>query len=367
MKRRGFVMNTAVLLLLIPLLLLLATYEDVSEYVLQAQAERISVERQHNIVSQLERDFSNAMKLSSQKAVLVAVEYAITNFQFFDNASQALSELIVNGTIEGNFQNTMKNITISYWVNSTLNFLRSQGYSVNPSSPNEIVNNIELYVYPLDSFHIVVLGRVNDLEIRDLSNKVVYNGSIPQLDYVYSIVAIDDMEDPFISAITGGRYSRVIVPCNNSYPQLFGPHNVSTFLECVKDFRYFGSNTGPSFLERLEGSMANHDYYIAKGLEMQEKFEFRTGYPVGLVTFLVPDRNYDERLYNYLLSVGVELEDQTSSDYYFLKYYIEKNETTKKVGYPLSGSDTDQLLLDCDSAMDIFNTTNILIGASCPG
>lgn len=366
MKRRGFVMNTVVLLLLIPLLLLLATYEDVSNYVLQAQAERVSVERQHNIISQLERDFSNAMKLSSQKAVLVAVEYAVTNAQFFNNASQALSELIVNGTIEGNFQDAMENITISYWVNNTLNFLTTRGYSVNPSSPNDIVNNIEIYVYPLDSFHIVVLGRVDDLEIRDLSDKIVYNGSIPQSDYVYSIVAIDNMEDPFISTITTG-YSRVIVPCNNSYPQLFGSHNVSTFLECVKDFRYFGSNTGPSFLERLEGTMANHNYYVTKGLEMQRKFEFRAEYPVGLVTFLVPDRNYDERLYNYLLSVGVKLEDQTSSDYYFLKYYIEENETTKKVGYLLSGSDTDQLLLDCDSAMDIFNTTSILIGASCSG
>ena len=149
MKRRGFVMNTVVLLLLIPLLLLLATYEDVSNYMLQAQADRVSVERQHNIISQLERDFSNAMKLSSQKAVLVAVDYVIDN-GFFDNASQALSELIVNGTIEGNFQDTMKNITISYWVENKLSFLKNQGYSVNPSSPEEIVKNIELYVYPLD-------------------------------------------------------------------------------------------------------------------------------------------------------------------------------------------------------------------------
>ncbi|WP_042701926.1 hypothetical protein [Thermococcus sp. PK] len=367
MRRRGFVLNSFILILLVPLLLLLVTYEDVSYYVLQAQADRISVERLHNIISQLERDFSNAMKLSSQKAILVAVEYAITNTQFFDNASRALSELIVNGTIEGSFQDAMKNITISYWVNNTLNFLKSQGYFVTPSSPNKIVNNIELYVYPLDSFHIVVLGRVNGLEIRDLSGKIIYNGSIPQSDYVYSIVAIDNMEDPFISTITGGGYSRVIVPCNNSYPMLFGSHNVSSFLECVRNFRYFGSNTGPSFLERLEGSIVNHEYYIAKGLEMQKKFEFRTEYPVGLVTFLVPDRNYDDRLYNYLLSVGVKLEDQTSSDYYFLKYYIEEDETTKKVGYPLSGSDTNQLLLDCDSAWDIFNTTNVLIGSSCLG
>ncbi|ASJ08419.1 hypothetical protein A3L11_03895 [Thermococcus siculi] len=232
MKRRGFLMNSAVLLLLIPLLLLIATYEDASSMIIASQGEKVEIERTFRVTSYLEEDFKNTLSLSTKRAIALTVDYA-TAERPLDNSSRALEQLVMYGHysyIGGTNSNWtarekffMKNNTIRDWLRNMKWELRKQGY-IMKTSPDDIMRNMKLTIAPLDSFHIVVNASIPNIVIEDLSGKVVYNSSIPQNGSVYVVIPIEGIEDPLFPHLTKGRASRIISACKFAYPSITPPY-----------------------------------------------------------------------------------------------------------------------------------------------
>ncbi|WP_167893064.1 DUF2341 domain-containing protein [Thermococcus sp. MAR1] len=246
MRRRGFLMNSAVLLLLIPLLLLIATYEDASSMIITSQSENVQIERTFRLTSYLEEDFKNILALSTKRAIALSVDY-VTSERPLDNASAALEQLITYGHypyIGGTSSKWtsreeffMKNNTIKDWLMNMKWELERQGYTMKPS-PDEIVRNMKLTVAPLDSFHIVINASIPTIVIEDSSGLVVYNSSIPQNGSVYVVIPIEGIEDPLFPYLTSGRASRIISACKFAYPSItppyirldgYGQSNIKTF------------------------------------------------------------------------------------------------------------------------------------------
>ncbi|ASJ06426.1 DUF2341 domain-containing protein [Thermococcus pacificus] len=232
MKRRGFLINSAVLLLLIPLLLLIATYEDASSMIITSQSENVQIERTFRLTSYLEEDFKNTLSLSTKRAIALSVDY-VTSERPLDNASAALKQLITyghypyiggtNSEWKSREEFFMKNNTIKDWLRNMEWELERQGYTMKPS-PDEIVQNMKLTVAPLDSFHIVVNASIPNIIIEDSSGLVVYNSSIPQKGSVYVVIPIEGIEDPLFPHLTSGRTSRIISACKFAYPSITPPY-----------------------------------------------------------------------------------------------------------------------------------------------
>ncbi len=199
-KRRAFLINSTVLLLIIPpLMLLLATYEDVSSQIIVAQSERTQVERTYRVVSYLEMDFEKALELSGKRAVVAAVDYVAVMRSFISPAygvNNTISDLILTGTSSSmpgyDFNRVMKGgQSVENWLVTIADKLREQGYEFliankgideimrrNESARNSfLAKHINLTVAPpLDSFRIVVLGRIPNATLKDLSGTVIYTG-----------------------------------------------------------------------------------------------------------------------------------------------------------------------------------------------
>ncbi|WP_297504100.1 DUF2341 domain-containing protein [Thermococcus sp.] len=229
--RRAFLINSTVILLLIPLLLLLATYEDASSQIINSQSERTQVERTFDVVSYLELDFQKAMELSGKRALVAVVDYVATTGNFINPnymVNNTIRDLILKGTTYspvGNspdVQRIMRNQDLKSWMSNVSAMLKKQGYILEPS-PAKIANSIELTVSLLDAFHVVIRGRIPNVTIRDLSGNVVYTGPIPRNGYIYSIISIQNLEDPMYSAMTGGRYHRSVRACNYAFPDFTPP------------------------------------------------------------------------------------------------------------------------------------------------
>ncbi|WP_456321259.1 DUF2341 domain-containing protein [Palaeococcus sp. (in: euryarchaeotes)] len=225
--RRGFLLNSFVLVLLIPMLLLLATYEDVSSQIIQAQSERVHVERTFRGISYLEMDFQKALEISGKRAIVAAVDYVAVTGSFISSTykvNNTIKDLILTGTSSSmpgyDFNRVMRGQTIEKWLINMSQELGEQGFEVLPNA-SVIASSMELTVAPLDSFRVVIRARIPNITIRDLSGRVVYSGSIPRSgDYIYSIVNLENLEDSFFSAMTGGRYQRSIRACSYSFPEL---------------------------------------------------------------------------------------------------------------------------------------------------
>ncbi|HHF58247.1 MAG TPA: DUF2341 domain-containing protein, partial [candidate division WOR-3 bacterium] len=107
-------------------------------------------------------------------------------------------------------------------------------------------------------------------------------------------------------------------------------YDLTPFLQCISeqegDIRYFGIYNAPSFFERLEGNMTNHEAYFNLSKQIQDELGTKYGnqyYPIGLVSFMIPSQEYDNKLFDLFntLNMGIE-EGQSSVDYYFLQYYF---------------------------------------------
>lgn len=227
MKRRGFILNSFVLILLIPLLLLLATYEDVSSQILQAQSERVQLERSFRGIAYFDVDFERALEISGKRAIIAAVDYVSVMGRFVTSkpANETIRDLILYGNSSAlsgypNLGKIMQNQSIKRWLTLTRQELREQGFELSPDD-DTIINSMELVVAPLDSFRVVIKARIPNITITDFSGKIIYTGSIPKTtDYIYAIIDLQNLEDPLFSAMTGGRYYRSIKACSYPYPEL---------------------------------------------------------------------------------------------------------------------------------------------------
>ncbi|RLB68856.1 MAG: DUF2341 domain-containing protein, partial [Deltaproteobacteria bacterium] len=243
-KRRAFLMNSTVILLLIPLMLLLATYEDVSSQIIMSQSERTQVEKTYRVVSYVELDFQRTLEISGKRAIVTVVDYIANTRDFLDPndpngmANATIRDLVLFGQstqVASNYsERLMKDQTVLGWLGNISQKLRQQGYELRIANKtldeimamsssersNFLRNNIELTVAPLDAFRIVIRAKIRDVTISDVSGKVVYTGPIPRENYIYSIISIENLEDPIFSALTYGRYYRSIEPCEYTFPEI---------------------------------------------------------------------------------------------------------------------------------------------------
>ncbi len=232
MKRRGFIINSTVLVLLIPLLLLLATYSNVTSYVLQAQSQAARLKTTQDVVSYLQFDLQNVMRLSLKRALVLSIAF-VTTVEPLDNAQLALESLVKYGSYSqinsagadwiSRERQFMGNATLLDWLNNMRDYLTTMGYRM-VTPPSQILNDIRLTIAPLDSFHIVANITIPQIVIEDSSGKIVYNSSIPPTGSLYVVVPVTNLEDPLISYLTKGRLSRVIVPCTFAYPNITPPY-----------------------------------------------------------------------------------------------------------------------------------------------
>ncbi|CAB49721.1 DUF2341 domain-containing protein [Pyrococcus abyssi] len=259
--RRAFILNSAVLILLIPVLLLIATYEDVTSFIVTSQSERIQLKKTTNLVDFLNLDFQRALEISGKRAVVAVVDYISLTGNFISptyKSNNTIADLIRRGnspSITGYDPNRiMQGQTIESWLSNISKLLNKQGYRLSPSI-QDIAKKTEIKVTPLDAFRIAIKARIPNITIMDKAGKIVYSGPIPSDNsYVYSIVDITELEDPLFSAMTGGRYHRSIKACNYALPE-FGQRPI-TFANGS------GESTEPVILGRYGESLLYNSTHI---------------------------------------------------------------------------------------------------------
>ncbi|MDK2913702.1 MAG: hypothetical protein PWQ79_617 [Thermococcaceae archaeon] len=355
MKRRGFFINSAAIVLLIPLLLLAATYEDVSSLIVHSQSERTQTERAYNVVTFLSLEFQRAMEISGKRAVVSAVDYVAVTGNFINpdyGANQTIADLIREGdssSLRGyNVSYIMREQTLRVWLSNVTKILRNQGFEISPSI-EELADSTEITVAPLDAFTIVIKARIPHIEIRDASGTVVYNGPIPSTgEYVYSRVDIRDLEDPFHSVMTRGKYHRSIRACKYAFPEISPPITVANGTGSGDEFVLgrFGRELMYN-LTHIWDSEGNYITYLTiNGKRVPSKSVVREKGDMGVIVFGdVPSGDgemlwcsqLDHRLNITLQNNGVELIN------FQVPVYIDSAHTTRSVLETLfSVADGDQ-------------------------
>ncbi len=171
---------------------------------------------------------------------------------------------------------------------------------------------------------VVASGSITDTQYSNFTNYYIAGG----YDYWVDLVRIRKYANPEPRVSAGG--AEETIPTSSTTYSNARAYDLQPFIDCIQDNRYFGIYGGGwSFFERLEGSSTNHDAYVTLAHRMQDELGgVKYGdkyYPIGLVSFMIPHANYDEKLFNLFNTLGgISVEEgQSSVDYYFLNYYFK--------------------------------------------
>ncbi len=197
---KGQVYSIAVVLITIPLLLFIAFYITSTQTIKFGTTEKTVSDQINHIEKNIQRDFVQALEISGRRAVLSAVNIVITNGTFLDNSTEAIIELMENGTFEGNESFLMINNSLKDWQAKILNLIRQFRLSVNFSGT--FVKNSNGYNTNHTSFLSVNIS--DQLGIARISRASEKS----------NLVSLIGIEDPTYALHTAGRVVRLI----DTYP-----------------------------------------------------------------------------------------------------------------------------------------------------
>ncbi len=158
--------------------------------------ERIIADQEHQIAKNIEEDFGRALKIAGRRALLTAINRIIMKGEYLDNSSLRLSELMLNGSLNGTPEALMQNNTIKDWKEKLLQV--DTGFVTD-------VNYSELKITNYDGFNI------------DFSAVLTINVSHPlnlsRIDKTFRkhvLVSLSGLEDPVFPLSTTGYVKRVV-------------------------------------------------------------------------------------------------------------------------------------------------------------
>lgn len=251
-NRKGFFFTIATILLILPLILLIMFYSNISDTSNKDAIARIRCDELHYFVEDIEEDLNRAMVIFGRRSAVYAVDYVVSSgislrdYSFYcsplcpmdcntfiynnTGSEAAIGELILCGTLYGENVTYMINHTMREWIDRIL--IRSQELHYNV---NITVDSID--VVPMDAWHFYV--RVNNkISISDDAGLCHYSASIMETSTNTSIL---DLEDPLYTLYTDGHIFKQIINCEQDL-------SLSAIAGCSKTDTGYGNFSGTVIL-----------------------------------------------------------------------------------------------------------------------
>ncbi|MEM4267487.1 MAG: hypothetical protein QXK37_01515 [Candidatus Woesearchaeota archaeon] len=202
-----------------------------------------------HFVDDLEKDIERGVYIASFRSLLAIQQYITSKGEFLYDTDDVIEEIIINGTINGEYMSVMNDTQLSIWVerirveavktgiyfNYTLNDI-----SISHSDPWTLTISLDVTEYIQDR------------------NGLAYWSRNKRINTSLSIVGF---EDPLYTVNTFGRVINTIE--KSSITDFVGPNNDTTnLLYHLDNSLYIDSQSAPSYLMRLKGDLNSSPYGI---------------------------------------------------------------------------------------------------------
>jgi len=299
MGMRGIFYSAIAMMLIVPIVLYIIFYMDVTETQLEEVSTKIKGDTLSGYAKSIDQDLPRILEISSRRAISTAISYIDANGEALDKADERLIEMMMNGTIYGSSFGLLGSGLVKEWVEAIKAKGRSYGLETN-------ITVLDLDIKPYDSFNVLLSASIliNITDGKKMEIYRIYNEDI--------IISIEGFEDPLYGLETKGLIKRMFVKS--------AIHDLSSLDLAEENGLYTNSTDGASFLDRLEGN-----------LETSPKYNSMTTKQIGLETIVnLPD----------LSTYGLPIKsDQSNIDYLYFS-------SASHIGYPVNNSAKSWLKLD---------------------
>jgi hypothetical protein len=196
MVMRGQVYTLIAILIAVPLFMFISFYVTTSQTIKFGGMEKVVADQEHQLMDNIEDDFTRAVTISGKRAILAGINEIIRNGEYLTNASAVLEELMLNGTLEGNYSFLMADNVLSDWIDKIVLIPTGFDTSVN-------YDNLDVENYDGLRLNAVInlIARVSDkMNLSEISIDNRMN----------ILISMNGLEDPIFPMNTLGLLERTI-------------------------------------------------------------------------------------------------------------------------------------------------------------
>ncbi len=188
--------SVIVLVLSIPVIFYITYYMASSQNIGHETTESIITDQVIELARSMENDFERGITISCKRAMLSAINTIIMNGEYLTDSREAIKELMLNGTLNGNVSIIMGDNRLSDWRDKILAV--ESGFLADASFSDPDIEN-------WDGLHVLV--RINlTINVSDVDG-------IARVDRHYQkdvAVPVQGLEDPIFPLSTMGYVMRIV-------------------------------------------------------------------------------------------------------------------------------------------------------------
>lgn len=245
---KGIIYTIISVLLIASMLTILFTFSSITRSLRDDQSDKIVSDQIHYFEKNIEDDVERAIYIVGRRALIAADEYVVTNGTTLPTPIDKIKVLMQDGTLNGQSNGAMVGNTLGSWIDAINNNAKNTSFNL-----TLIITGLD--VRPYDSFNIKFMTNVT-INITEKTGKIRIDKSFEK----WTIVSIEDFEDPLAALRTSGNYR---VPIKKSL-WISNP-TLENLVNAITNDTYFPSKNGADFLSRLEGSTTTNYQALAPG------------------------------------------------------------------------------------------------------
>lgn len=208
----------------------------------------------NSFISNLEKEASNALFVASFRGIISMIGIIADSGTFIDDVDEAIVELIINGSYQGNVQYLMSNNTIPFWEEKMNAEAEKIGVELN-------ITLTDVFVDQYDPWHLTFSGKFV-CSLRDKNDLASWKFNFTR----NTSISIEDLSDPFFIIYTGNQLNRNVLKS----PYLHNYTSRSQVVETMEEGYYISFKDAPDYLMRLEGEFGSSPNGIETLVDKEE-------------------------------------------------------------------------------------------------
>ena len=200
MRRKGFVYTLYTLLVLNLLLATMLLPMETSSA--EDRSLKTGIDELGYFMQSFLDDMERGADISGRRALVGALSHVIDTGETFESSDEAIKELFINGTVEGNSSSVMNGNSFSEWVGRMEEQSDEEGYSFQFSVE-------ELGPVESEGFEVIISMNYS-YTINDTMNDVGFIRDGQKSEFR---IGSEGLDEPLVLLETGGKYSNIMERC----------------------------------------------------------------------------------------------------------------------------------------------------------
>lgn len=208
----------------------------------------------NDFLNSVEKDLDRAIYISTFRAMVSLANYISSEGEFLSDVDSAFSEIMINGTIDGNASNAelMQGQTLNDWAVKISTIAEDIGLNVSIT----ILNTSVAQKTPF-SLEVNVSFNISLVDDMDTASWILQSSVTKEVD-------LEGFDDPLFAKMSEGKVFRAVSKTNITI------WNNSALRQHFLNQTYINNSDAPTYLMRLEGDLSSDPLGIETLVDKKE-------------------------------------------------------------------------------------------------